>query len=152
LAYGLIVPLPPFTSVILPARLSIQEKGKLAMSKLLLVEDHAELRKAMKSLLSSSFPSICIEEATEGDEALRKVENFRPDLILMDIELPGKSGLVITKEAKDLYPETVIVILSNYDSPEYREAAHRKGADYFLSKESTRARDIVSLVESIFVN
>jgi DNA-binding NarL/FixJ family response regulator len=138
--------------VIFSACLRIDEKGKFTMSKLLLVEDHAEFRKAMKSLLSSSFPSICIEEAREGEEALRKVKDFRPDLIFMDIELPGKSGLVITKEAKKLFPETVIVILSNYDSPEYREAALRIGADYFLSKESTRARDIVSLVESIFVN
>jgi two-component system response regulator YesN len=130
----------------------MHETGNLAMSKLLIVEDHAEFRKAMRSLLSSSFPSIWIEEAVEGEEALRKVKDFRPDLIFMDIELPGKSGLAITKEAKDLYPETVIVILSNYDSPEYREAARRKGADYYLSKESTRARDIVSLVKSIFVN
>lgn len=101
--------------------------------------------------MSSSFPSICIEEAAEGEEALRKVKDFGPDLIFMDIELPGRNGLVITEEAKDLYPEIVIVILSNYDSPEYREAAHRKGADYFLSKESTTAREIISLVESIFV-
>jgi two-component system response regulator YesN len=126
-------------------------KGRLAMSKLLIVEDHGEFRKAMRSILSSGFPSIRIEEAAEGEEALRKVKSFRPDLIFMDIELPGKSGLVITEKAKGLYPETVIVILSNYDSQEYQEAARRKGADYFLSKESTRARDIVSLVESIFI-
>jgi two-component system response regulator DegU len=141
-----------FTSVIFSACQRVHESGKLAMSKLLIVEDHAEFRKAMRSLLSSSFPSICIEEAAEGEEALRKVKDFRPDLIFMDIELPGKNGLVITKEAKDLYPEIVIVILSNHDSPEYREAARRKGADYFLSKESAGARDIVSLVKSIFVN
>jgi DNA-binding NarL/FixJ family response regulator len=121
------------------------------MFKLLIVEDHAEFRKAMRSLLSSSLPSVRIEEAAEGEEALRKVKQFRPNLIFMDIELPGKSGLVITKEAKELHPEIVVVILSNYDSPEYREAAHRRGADYFLSKEATGAGDILALIESIVV-
>lgn len=67
----------------------------------------------------------------------------------MDIKLPGESGLELTKKIKSSYPEIIIIILTNYDLPEYRDVAMRNGADYFLSKGSSNTQDIVSLVESV---
>lgn len=117
--------------------------------KTLIVEDSANFRQAIKEILISKFPSMFIAQAADGKEALLKLGKHQPDLIFMDIELPGKNGLVLTKEIKKIYPHAVIIILTHHDLPEYREVAYQNGAQYFLSKESTKADEIVELVESI---
>jgi len=118
-------------------------------TKTLIVEDNANFRQTIKEILISKFPFMSIKHAADGREALLKLANQQTDLIFMDIELPGKSGLVLTKKIKKAYPHTIIIILTHHDLPEYREAAYKNGAQYFLSKESTNANEIVELVESI---
>jgi CheY-like chemotaxis protein len=80
------------------------------------------------------FPLIGVDEAGDGSEALIRVEYQRPDLIFMDIQLPGTNGLEVTREIKRLYDDIVVVILTSSDLPEYRQQAFHNGADYFLSK------------------
>ena len=96
-----------------------------------------------------NFPSISIGEAADGKEAIEKFESHRPDLIFMDIKLPGENGLLLTQRIKKLDPEVVIIVLTDYDLTEYREAAYQYGADHFLAKASTTANEVVALVESI---
>ena len=117
--------------------------------KTLIVEDSANFRQAIKEILISKFPLMSIKQAVDGREALVKLVRLRPDLIFMDIELPGENGLVLTKKLKKIYPHAVIIILTHHDLPEYREAAYQNGAQYFLSKETTKTDEIVGLVESI---
>ena len=100
----------------------------------LLVEDNVNYRQTLSDALLLHFPLIGIDEASDGREALSKVEYLRPDLIIMDIQLPGASGLDITKEIKRVYREIVIVILTSNGLLEYRQQAYRNGADYFISK------------------
>jgi len=121
------------------------------MHKVLIVEDDATFRKMLTSLLLSRFPSMAVNGASEGSEAWKKISNTPPDLIFMDIRLPGESGLVLTRKIKDLYPDITVIILTNHDLPEYREVAHQNGAEYFLSKGSTKPGEIVELVESLTV-
>ena len=99
--------------------------------------------------MASRFPALSIEEAGDGEEALEKVKGFSPDLIFMDIKLPGENGLSLTKKIKGLYPQIVVVILTGHDLPEYKEAAYESGANHFASKHASSARDILGLVESI---
>jgi DNA-binding NarL/FixJ family response regulator len=73
---------------------------------------------------------------------------LRPDLIFMDIKLPGESGLELTKKIKDRYPNIIVIIVTGYDLPEYREFSCRY-ADYFFSKDSSNSEDIFTLVKSI---
>jgi len=101
----------------------------------LLVEDDVCYRKTLSDVLLLHFPLIGIDEASDGREALNKVEYLRPDLIFMDIHLPGENGIDVTKRIKRMYGDIVIVILSANNLPEYRQQAFRNGADYFLSKE-----------------
>ncbi len=100
----------------------------------LLVEDNVSYRQTLADVLLLHFPSIGVDEAGDGNEALSKVEYLRPDLIFMDIQLPGGNGLDVTREIKRIYGDIVIVILSGSDLPEYRKQAFSSGADYFLSK------------------
>jgi CheY-like chemotaxis protein len=97
-----------------------------------------------------SFPAVAIDEATNGVEALQRVRTLFPDLILMDIRLPGESGLRLTQKIKAAYPDIIIFILTNYDIPECREAAYRYGADRFILKESLNQRRLEELVRSYY--
>ena len=90
-----------------------------------------------------------ISEAENGEEALQKVSSLPPDLIFMDIKLPGQNGLVLTAKIKAKYPNVTVIILTSYDTQEYREAATQAKADYFLSKGSSTREGILTLVKSI---
>ena len=119
------------------------------MRRILIVEDNATFRHTLRSLLQPRFPLMVIEEAENGREALQKTNDFLPNLILMDIKLPGESGLELTKQIKDEFPETIIIVLTNYDLPQYRVAAYESGADHFLGKGSSTAEEILGLVDSL---
>jgi DNA-binding NarL/FixJ family response regulator len=119
------------------------------MIRTLIVEDSSFYRQLLKEALASRFPSMDISEAAEGKEVLEKVETHHPDLILMDIKLPGESGLDLTKKIKEQHPDIIVIMLTAYDIPEYREAAYQYKANYFLSKGSASKESILTLVESI---
>ena len=122
------------------------------MFKTLIVEDNATFRQSLKATLETEFPLMVIEEAEDGKEAMERVTTFRPDLIFMDIKLPGETGLDLTKRIKTNDTSIVIIILTSYDLPEYREAAQQYGADYFVSKGSSTREEILELVRSISSN
>lgn len=116
--------------------------------RLLIVEDNNLFRQTLRESLQVSFPEIAIDEAANGVEALQRVNSFAPDLILMDIRLPGESGLALTKKIKAIYPDIIIFILTNYDSQECREAASRYGADRYIPKDSLKR--VEELIKSYF--
>jgi CheY-like chemotaxis protein len=128
--------------------MAINSAEDISMFYALLVEDNVSFRHALSDILLSYFPSIGVEEAGDGAEALSKVEYLRPDLIFMDIQLPGENGLEVTKKIKQVHDDIVIVILTSYGLPEYRQQAFRNGADCFLSKEDNSCMtDILARVE-----
>lgn len=117
------------------------------MLEILVVEDNASFRDMLRGMLQDDFPNARISTAPEGITALRRIQEKKPDLIFMDIRMPGKNGLTLTREIKELHPEIMIVILTNLDTAEYRKAAFNAGADAFLSKESVGAGHIRKTVE-----
>jgi len=119
------------------------------MVKTLIIEDNASFRQLLKEMLSTRFPFMVVWEAVNVKEALQKVDALLPDLMFIDIRLPGKNGLELTKKIKTYHPKIIIIILTSYDLSEYREAAHQYGANYFLSKASSTREEILVLVESI---
>ena len=116
---------------------------------LLIVEDNAKFRQMLRKILQSRFPAFQISEAENAEAALGLIHQRKPNVIFMDIRLPGQSGISLTGQIKRLYPSTVIIMLTHADSSEYREAAFESGADYFLSKEKTTSEDILDLVQRI---
>ena len=121
------------------------------MFKTMLVEDNLGIRQLVKNTLEFQFPSMDIIEASDGVEAFQKIASHPPNLIFMDIGLPGENGLELTRKIKGKYPKTIIIILTSYDSIEYREAAIRYKADGFLAKGSSTPDDVGRLVESILL-
>jgi DNA-binding NarL/FixJ family response regulator len=123
--------------------------GQITVPEALLVEDSAIFRKLLKEILHSGFPSLEISEAGDGEEAMQIINAHPPDLIFMDIKLTGENGLDLTTKIKAKYPSVIVIILTSYDTPEYREAAVQAKANYFLSKGSSSKEGILTLVESI---
>jgi DNA-binding NarL/FixJ family response regulator len=123
-------------------------KGRNIMFKTMLVEDSTSFRQIVKDNLKDQYPSMDIIEAADGVEAYEKIDSHPPNLIFMDIQLPGENGLELTRKIKADYPEIIIIILTSHDSPEYREAATRCKANYFLSKGSITTNEVVKLVRS----
>jgi DNA-binding NarL/FixJ family response regulator len=119
------------------------------MIDILIVDDNARFRDMLKAMLQSAFPVSQVSTAPEGATALRMIGEKEPDVIFMDIRMPGKNGLVLTGEIKQRNKDIVIIVLTNLDTSEYREAAMAKGADFFLSKESSSAEEIQELVATI---
>ncbi len=122
-------------------------RNKACSFKILIVEDSTLFRQLLKEMLKDRFPTITLYEAGDGEEALIKTEAFRPDLIFMDIRLPGENGLEVTKRIKNRHPEIIVVILTAYDFPEYRDASWQN-ADYFFAKDSSTTENIFALVQS----
>jgi DNA-binding NarL/FixJ family response regulator len=121
------------------------------MFKTMLIEDNSPFRSVFKEGLKSRFPSMAISEASDSEDALKKIGAIPPDLIFMDIRLPGENGLELTRRIKTDHPEITIIIFTSHNFPEYREAAARYKADYFLSKSSVANEEIFKLVKIILL-
>lgn len=118
------------------------------MFQTLLVEDNQRFRRVLKIELNEWFPSMVVEEAKDGREAMEKVESLCPTLVLMDISLPDESGLDLTEKLKRKCPGTTIVMLSTYDLPECRQAAIQHGANHYFVKGAVNINDIMAWIES----
>ena len=122
------------------------------MSRVLIVEDDTRLRKQLRDSLASRFPTVIFREAVNGKQAFREIDSSKPVFICMDIGLGDDNGLELTKEIKNLHPEIPILILTNYDYPEYRDAAFENGANFFLVKGSAPLAQIAESLEKVLFN
>ena len=119
------------------------------MLRVLLVEDNRNYRRVFKDNLCELFPSMIVDEAENGEEALQKINAAQPHLIFMDIRLPGANGLQLAQKIKKDFPKIRIAMLTGYDVPEYREAAVQYGADGFFVKDSVAWDEIRALVKGL---
>ena len=118
------------------------------MLKTLIVDDNASFRHSFREHLCRHVPGIDVVETGTSREALEEFTRSSPDLVFIDIDLAGESGLELTKKIREHYTDTPIAILTNYDLPEYRQAAFRQGADCYIPKSSaTCVRDVLARVE-----
>ena len=119
------------------------------MLRTLVVEDNTGFRESLIALLGGHFGSMVFERASSSEEALKKLQKFSPQLAFVDIHLPGQNGLQLSKTLRSKYKNAVIVILTNHDGPEYRQAANQCGADFFFSKGVSSVDDILGFVNTI---
>ena len=118
-------------------------------AKALIVDGNSMLRETTRIFLESRFPGFCVFEARDGKEAFQQTNDHSPDLILMNIGLPGENGLILTRKIKKLYPQTTIAIFTNHDVSEYRDAAFEHGADFFISKLSFHKNELSRAIEFV---
>ncbi len=104
----------------------------------MLADDHALFRAGLGVLLRE-LGEVIVGEATDGSEALRLIEQHKPDLVLMDIAMPGLNGLEATARAAEAFPDVRVIILSMHANVEYARRALAAGAAGYLLKNSKPA-------------
>ena len=101
----------------------------------LIVDDQAFFRSAARAVLAVMPGFAAVGEACSGEEALTRVEEFVPELVLMDIHLPGISGIEATRQIRAAHPEVAVVLLSTYKAEDLPADARNCGALAYLNKE-----------------
>ncbi len=113
--------------------------------RILLVDDHEVVRLGLKALLSRYPQFEVVAEATNADEALARAQQYKPDVIIMDIRLPGKSGIEATREITAVLPDVDVIMLTSYAEDELLFDAIRAGASGYLVKDCS-TEEIASAV------
>lgn len=103
--------------------------------RVLLVDDHALFREGLAGIINAQPDLEVIGEANDGLEAFVKAQELKPDLILMDVQMPGMDGLEATRQIKQALPETIIVVLTVRDDNEKLFEALKNGAQGYLLKD-----------------
>ncbi len=106
------------------------------MIKILIADDHPVVRKGLKEIIEITPDMMVGDEASNGQEALEKVRKDDFDVVLLDISMPGRSGLEILKELKSEKPELSVLILSMHPEEQYAVRVLKAGASGYLTKES----------------
>jgi DNA-binding NarL/FixJ family response regulator len=103
--------------------------------KILVVDDHEVVRKGLMKVLAETLQPVKVDEAKNGQDALVKVWKSEYDMVLLDIKMPGKSGLDVLKEIKQHRPKLPVMILSMHPEEQFAIRAMRAGASGYLTKE-----------------
>lgn len=104
------------------------------MKNLLIVDDSELLRDRIKSIASKVENVNIVGEAFNSLQALEMANTLNPDVIILDIRMPGGNGLEVLSKIRKTNSQIVIVIITNYPFEQYRKAAFELGADYFIDK------------------
>jgi len=117
--------------------------------RVLLADDHSLFRKGLASLLSSDKGFKVVGEAQDGTEALNKAKDLKPDLILMDVYMPGGNGLEATRQIKEALPSVKVVILTVSEEDKNLFEAIKCGAHGYLLKK-IEPRDLFEMLRGVF--
>ncbi len=118
------------------------------MTKVLIVDDHSIVREGLKQIISEISDIVVTGEAGNGQEALEMVWKHSYDVILLDISMPGRSGLDILKQIKSEKPAIHVLILSVFPEEQYAIRALKAGASGYLTKEST-PKELVNAIRKV---
>jgi len=116
--------------------------------KVLVVDDHAMFRQGICALVGSYEDLEVVGEAENGREAVEKVREFSPEVVLMDIAMPIMGGLEATRRIQKEAPNTKVLVLTQYDDSEYVLSLVRAGARGYISKTAT-ASELISAIRAV---
>ncbi len=117
------------------------------MTAILLVDDHALLRRGFRMVLESEPDLRVVGEAADGHVAVQQVAALTPDVVLMDVRMPGGDGIEATRRIVEAHPGTRVLVLTTFDLDEYAFGALRAGASGFLLKDAP-THDLLAAVRT----
>jgi DNA-binding NarL/FixJ family response regulator len=103
--------------------------------RILIADDYAEVRRGLGEILAEAFPEADFSEAGDGDEVLSCLANSAYALLLLDINMPGRSGLDVLRDVKRNYPQLPVIIVSGQPEDQYAARCLREGAAAYISKD-----------------
>jgi len=107
--------------------------------RVLLADDHATVRYGLKLLIDAEPDMTVVAEAGDGEEAIRKTLEMKPDVVVMDISMPGVNGLAATRRLKQIQPSVLVITLTRHTEDAYLQELLRAGASGFVLKRSAPA-------------
>ncbi|SOD65802.1 two component transcriptional regulator, LuxR family [Streptomyces sp. 1222.2] len=116
--------------------------------RILIADDEALLRMAFSTVLEAQPDMAPVGEAADGREAIRLARDLRPDVVLMDVRMPGTDGIEATRQVIRISPQSRVLILTTFDLDEYAFAGLNAGASGFLLK-NTRPEELLSAIRSV---
>jgi DNA-binding NarL/FixJ family response regulator len=119
------------------------------MIRILIADDHEVVRRGLKDILVEEFDKLRIGEATRANEILDAVRKQEWDVVLLDINLPGRSGLDVLEELRRLFPRLPVVVLSAFPEADYALRAFKLGAAAYLTKQSASDELLVALRKAL---
>ena len=120
----------------------------MALVRVLLVDDHEIARKGIRSVLTADASLVIVSEASDGEEAVQKSDELHPDVILLDITLPGINGIDAARQIRGVSPNSRIIFLSQHDSIQIAKDALSVGAQGYVVK-SDAGRDLLRAIQSV---
>ncbi len=115
------------------------------MIRIVVCDDHAIVREGLKQILAGQPDFEIVAEASDGHEALKRVRELEFDVLLLDMSMPGKSGVELIKQVKAEKPKLRILILTMHEEHQYAVRAIRAGASGYLTKEGASAQLVTAL-------
>jgi len=114
----------------------------------LIADDHANVRRGLREILLDAFSDAHFLEASNGDEVLAQLIDSQPDVLLLDINMPGRSGFEVLKEVKQIYAELPVVMVSVQSESQYALRCLRAGACEYVNKNSA-SEELVPAITKI---
>jgi len=115
---------------------------------ILITDDHANVRRSLRELLTDAFPGAHFTEASNGDEALAQLFGSQPDVLLLDINMPGRSGFEVLKDVKHTYSHLPVIMVSVQAESQYALRCLRAGAAEYVNKNSA-SEELVPAIKKI---
>lgn len=115
---------------------------------ILITDDHANVRRSLRELLTDAFPGAHFTEASNGDEALAQLFGSQPDVLLLDINMPGRSGFEVLKDVNQIYPQLPVIMVSVQSESQYALRCLRAGAAEYVNKNSA-SEELVPAIRKI---
>jgi DNA-binding NarL/FixJ family response regulator len=119
------------------------------MLNVLIADDHAIVRKGLKEILREASEETQVGEASNGAEALTLADSGPWDVVVLDITMPGQSGLEVLKQLKRLYPRLPVLMLSMHSGYHYVTGSLKSGASGYLNKETAPDELVTAIREAI---
>jgi DNA-binding NarL/FixJ family response regulator len=115
---------------------------------ILITDDHANVRRGLRELLADAFSGARFSEAGNGDEVLAQLVISQPDVLLLDINMPGRGGFEVLKDVKHIYPMLPVIMVSVQPESQYALSCLRAGATEYVNKNSA-SEELVPAVRKI---
>jgi len=119
------------------------------MTRILIADDHELVRRGLRQILAEAIPDLVLAEAADAGQALEAAEKQPYDIVLLDINMPGRSGIEVLQDLKRLYARMPVVVLTAFPERDYAVRAFKLGASGYVSKQSASSELVAAVHKAL---